>query len=684
MEGSISRLEIYFVESQNIVLSKGHTIKIYVRDQAKLIQHPFSTSVIFDVEGVNQGEPMLLSVEEKNEEIGIGDFKATSTEQWVNLSSKDKNECGRVKVSVHVMSIEDAQMRRSPEKLPTEITDCPRCSYLQKISESQQNELLSLEEHKSTYSDIKQIIKEYYSVDHIPYASKYIPDIEELGVDLPAPCHGKSSQITKQEADHLKEVIIGLTEKLKVLQLVQDEVKTLRQQLYDSHVNRLNLQTTIKENTEQLEAKCKEQCKKHLDINEDRSKAMQSLLDQQHVYAQKCLEVDQLKSDLSTLNANLQQLKAEQYNFNTMKDHVSRLEAELKESSGKRDDLNNEHKKTLDDFSASKTRQNANIENLNKEKLELLDQIDEINKQILSQKHQNEGLNKENTELEKEIRQLEGEINSLVDENKEIEHSRQAALEKEEHCIKLHRDIHEAAQKFESELENLSKLNTQLLKEKTNVMDELNKLENILENKTEEVQDLTRNNYSSLAQCTILEQQICIQNDQYEIRKTIESQTEVNEKIKDILLEEIGSMGEQLKKQSEECLLLSKSVENFKKILDGKNQEKNELLRIVEELKQVKPVYVPVRGEQVDELLAEVLNGRTDWLSIEMKRESQGSYSFGSKNIDIFIENNGLMVKCGKAIMAIDEFLKTYIPIEIHKKQLTKPESKLSTKFLAK
>lgn len=38
MEGNTSRIEIYFVESQNIVLSKAHTLKIYVRDQAKIIQ----------------------------------------------------------------------------------------------------------------------------------------------------------------------------------------------------------------------------------------------------------------------------------------------------------------------------------------------------------------------------------------------------------------------------------------------------------------------------------------------------------------------------------------------------------------------------------------------------------------------------------------------------------------------
>ena len=612
---------------------------------------------------------MLLSLEEKGEEVGMGDFQASFTEQWVSLTVRDSPEEVRIKVLVRPPA--DTSSKKNPFR---ESQDCPRCSYLEKISESQQNELLSLQEHRETYADIKQIIKEYYSVDHIPYATKYIPDIEELGIELPQPYHGKSAQITKQEAEHLREVVIGLTEKLKSLQVVQEEVKTLREQLYESHVNRLNLQTTIKETTEQLELKCKQQCKKHVDTNEERSKTMQALLDQQQLYAQKSLELDQLKSDLSTLNATLQQLKAEEFNFNTMKEHVSRLEGELKESKNKRNGLQNDHSKTLEDFGLAKGRQVDNIKRLTKEKNELLQHIENLNKQLSDQRCINDDLIKTNSNLEGEIKQIESEISVLVNENKEIEQSRQIAAEKEEACIKLHKDIHEAAKKFESDLENLSKVNTQLLNEKTSVIDELNKLESVLETKTEEIQDLTRNNYSSLAQVTILDQQVYIQNDQNEIRKAIEAQTEMNEKIKEILLGELAQMGEYLKKQSEECLGLSKSVEQYKKILDEKNQEKIEMKKIVEDLKVLRPLYIPLRGEIVDELLAEVLNTRDDWLSIEMKRIDSGIYCFGTKEIGMFIQDNSIMVKVGKAIMSIDEFLKTYIPLEIHKKQFNRTD----------
>jgi len=595
-------------------------------------------------------------------------------EHSIILTGKDKPENGKIKILVEINPSEEFPVKKSfPERSHSE-HDCPRCSYLEKICESQQNELLSLEEHKSTYADVKAIIKEYYSIDHIPYASKYIPEVEELGVDLPANFHGKTAQISKQESEQLKEVIMGLTEKLKVLQVVQEDVKKLRQQLYDSHVNRLNLQTTIKENTEILENKCKEQCKKHIDINEERAKVMQGLLEQQHLLAQKSLGLDQLKSDLSTLNATLQQLKAEEFNFNTMKDHVARLEAELKESAGKKEELANEYEKTLESFANAKGKQNENNQKLKQDREDLKARISALEKETLEQKNQNDGISKINHDLELEISKLESEIQTLSSNNKEIEQSRQIASEKEEACIQLHRDIHEAAKKFELELESLSSTNSQLLSEKLSVVSQLNNLENLLQTKTEEVQDLTRNNYSSLAQCTILEQQVHIQDDQYEIQKTIESQEAVNEKIKNILLEEISTMGDNLKKQSEECLGLSKSVENYKKELDEKSQLKKDMIRIIEGLKVVRKVYVPVRGEQIDELVAEVLNARIDWVSIEVKRVGEGVYRVGSKEVALFVQDNLLMVKFGKAVMDIDEFLKVYIPLEIHKQQLMRNE----------
>ena len=94
------------------------------------------------------------------------------------------------------------------------------------------------------------------------------------------------------------------------------------------------------------------------------------------------------------------------------------------------------------------------------------------------------------------------------------------------------------------------------------------------------------------------------------------------------------------------------------------------MVKIVKKLKRVKPAYVPVRAETIDELLANVLNARDDWVAVDIHRIEQGKYAFGTKEIFLLVDDNSLVVRLGKALMTIDEFLVTYIPLEIHKKQI--------------
>lgn len=594
-------------------------------------------------------------------------------EHSVNLYSNDSVEVANVRFSVLNMIEDLSQAKKiSIEKSLSSDHDCPKCSYMERVYESISNQLMALEEFKETSNCIKEVIKEYYNVDRVRYAPKYIPEVLELSVELPCSYHGKSAQISKQEAENFKTAITNLTEKLKNLQNVQDDVKNMRGQLFESHMNRLSMQQSIKEKTVNLESKSSGELKRRLDSLDERSKTYLELIEKNHVVMQKNIEVDQIKSEISILSSTLNQLKAEELNFMTMKKHISKLDSELNLSIGKRDDLTAENDKIMESFQLSRSKHHENIQNLNIEKTNLTGEITSLQKEIQDEKSQNEVLTRQNHTLEIEINKLEEEIQKLNDINKELEQSRQIASDKEEISIKLHRSIDEASTQFEHQLIELSKRNSELLKEKLNVVEELNKLEHSLETKNEEVQDLTRNNYSSIAQCTILEQQVHIQNDHLEVQKSIDSMQEKNEKIKNILLDEISHMASKLKLQSEECMSLSKKVESFKKTLDEKNNFKKELKRITSDIKLMKKVYVPVRGEQTDELLAEVLGYRVDWMSIEVKRLEKGKYVFGNKEVELFIDGNCLMVGFGRAKMDIEEFLEVYVPLELQKQKLNK------------
>ena len=544
---------------------------------------------------------------------------------------------------------------------------CPKCSYVEKIYESQLNQIMALEEHKSTLSEIKEILEAYYSVDHIPYTSKYIPEVEELGVELPSINQLKSAAVTKLEGENLKTTLMNLIEKLKVFHTVRDDVKILRQQLFESQINRINLQNKANEKIEGFGDNSEEMIDQRINLTEDQLNIKLEICDQQHLKALKAIQIDTSKSEISNFKSSLEQLKAELQNLNKTEIHMSKLESELRASSQKRDDLAGEYNNFLQIFGQNKANHLENIHHLKKDRVELISDLSLLKKEISDHQSENQSLLKTNNLLESEIKTLQSEIYELKEANKEIEKSRLLSTEKEVLIVDLHNSISRASENFTNELKQLSESNSNLLKYKLNVVEELNKLDNLLEVKNVEVQDLTRNNYSSIVQCTLLEQQACIQNDRLSMQKHIDMQQELNERIKNVLLSDISMMGEKLKEQSLDCVRLSREVEAHKKRLDEKNNYRKEIKRIISDLKGYKKVYTAFRGEQVDELLADILNGRSDWIHVGVKRLASGCYRFGTKEVRLLIENNEIIAKFGRAQMDLGEFLEVYIPLEAQK-----------------
>lgn len=643
----------------------------------------------------------VISVEDSNQELAFAEIRLGdvfeglrgSIEQWVKLTTRrqyssrylqksDETE-QPFRVNLNISIRNSVEKPRSNEDLPRRIdssslpisSDCPRCVYLVKLAESQTYELLALEESKSTYTDIKQLLKDYYSGEQPSYSKYMNINQDELGLDLPMQFQPKPIQISKQEAEHLREVILGLNEKLKGLQIMQDEVQHIREQLHDSQVNRLQLQENVRKTTSDLEEKCKQQSNKHSQLIEERSTAMQNLLDQQHLYNQKCLEQDELNSSLATLNASLKQLKAEEFNYLTMKEHIARLESELKVSETKRDELRAEYRNSINQFEIQKQNQLENIKRLNLEKSQLLNNIKDLQSQLFDQKNINEELTKINLDLEGAIKLLESQIKVLEDETTEISQARTVAEQKENKCVVLQTEIHKTAKTFEEELAEITEVNTKLLQEKSDVIHQLNKLENVLENKTENIQDLTHTNYNLMNRTINLELQLCSQQDQENIRIALENQLKMNENIKSILLQELNQLSEYLETQSSECLALSRTVESCKRMVDEKCVEKESIKKIVEDLRKTRPLYVPHKNDLTDEKLASVLNNRKDWTDVLVYRKSAGVYTVGSKDLSMFLNDNQLMVRLGKGILTIDEFLYTYIPLERNKKQFANPST---------
>ena len=108
------------------------------------------------------------------------------------------------------------------------------------------------------------------------------------------------------------------------------------------------------------------------------------------------------------------------------------------------------------------------------------------------------------------------------------------------------------------------------------------------------------------------------------------------------------------------------------------------LKNYIVDLKARVAVYVPVRGDTVDEKMAEFINNFPDRnkLKIMFMRESEGVYEFGSKRVNVRIEKGRIKIRVGGGYLSIDEFLDQFTPVELEKLERRDPLKRFSERIL--
>ena len=77
------------------------------------------------------------------------------------------------------------------------------------------------------------------------------------------------------------------------------------------------------------------------------------------------------------------------------------------------------------------------------------------------------------------------------------------------------------------------------------------------------------------------------------------------------------------------------------------------------ELKQRFALYIPVKGDYIDQRLADFINNYPDRqrLRIMFQREAEGIYLYGTKRINIRVDNNNINVRVGGGYLSVEEFI---------------------------
>jgi hypothetical protein len=115
-------------------------------------------------------------------------------------------------------------------------------------------------------------------------------------------------------------------------------------------------------------------------------------------------------------------------------------------------------------------------------------------------------------------------------------------------------------------------------------------------------------------------------------------------------------------------------MDRMEKALNSKDKTIKDLKRAIENSEEIPPpppvekpkaVFKPVKGDEVDELLARILAELG--CPIPIKRLGEGYYIFGTKKIYCKILNGQVMVRVGGGYMAIVEFVNNYTDVEMAK-----------------
>ena len=91
--------------------------------------------------------------------------------------------------------------------------------------------------------------------------------------------------------------------------------------------------------------------------------------------------------------------------------------------------------------------------------------------------------------------------------------------------------------------------------------------------------------------------------------------------------------------------MLQRLQSNLLLILRDRDAEIEILRELIVDYQKDRKLYIPVKGDFIDNTLANYLNSRNGTLSIPFIRLDSGIYLFGTKKINLRIENIGIVSK---------------------------------------
>lgn len=573
-------------------------------------------------------------------------------------SQSPSKRFARVRIGI---TARNTALKGTEPSSPSKVKDSTYCPFLAKLASAGHDDVEAID----TYKRVKdEVLRRLHDADR-PHTSQVSVKIEDLpgdyfDIEIPNLDGFNFNKLSPGEGEALKNVITGLTHRLNVLRADHEELGLLREQIEMSSRATGELQDSIQETTEAMQ-------RESMKVAGTFGQLENELAAAKELAASQATELAEIKADT---------LKAEQE-----KTELARQILELRARSARAADLQSQlaslkqlhqelEQKGLDTHGSkqSEAMEFAKLTaNSSEERRQLISEKGELLKALALKRNEAETLKLDLDSLEleflaasllaKEATEAKKDYDSLLSVKTESAEVKAQTLKLLEDFSRREADIARESLDFQNQLEA----------DRQELAETLEYAESDLEDTLKKVNEYKRQLLEQKTQIATLEDLVCVREGSDSLKEELLQQVELHRLIKDEALLELQNLSDYTLAQAQNAKSHVKLLYKFSSAVEERDQEIDQLKHTVVVIKNRNPLYTAVKGDSVDEALAEYLNNRTEAIPVPFYRQDFEVYIFGTKRIFVKLDCGRISIRVGGGFMQLEDFLEIYTKQELEK-----------------
>lgn len=560
-----------------------------------------------------------------------------------------------------MVSVRNTAKKSTETSSPAKLKESTQCPFLAKVATAHHEDVEAFDIYKQVKSEVLRRLQDA-DQPAAPQVSIRVIDLpgDYLDMDAPNLDSLNFNSLSSEEGEALKYIIVGLSHRINVLRADQEELGILREEVDKSSRVRAELQDSVHQTTEAMRRDSLRIVGelRQLEDELNRTKKLTS------VQAKDLAVIKginyKVQQERSELVREILELKAEASRAADLDDQIVSMKQLQSELERKGLDLHGSKVQTAREF-AQLTEQSAEERSkLTSEKEELLKALAQKTSETEALKQSLESLLIKHNAVTQQIREGEEAKNghaTLLAVKAESAEVRAKALKQLDDFAKREAQIAAEALEFQN----------QLIADKQNTTEHLELVKSELETAQKKANEFKRQILEQRNQIGTLEELVCVREDSVSLTEDLQQQLELYQVTKDETLAELQNLSDYTYTQAQRSNDHVELLYKFSSALEERDDEIDQLKHMVFMIKNRTPTYVPVKGDIVDEALAECLNNRAEPIAIPFYRQDFEIYIFGTKRIFVKLDCGRIAIRVGGGFMQLEDFLEIYTKQELEK-----------------